>query len=300
MNSITPPLYKVHNHHMDSTRWNDFNYREGDVVIATWAKSGTTWVQTIALQLLYGGVEGLDVATLSPWIDFRIAPKDKVIAGVDAQKGRRVVKTHLPKDAVPFSQDAKYVFVGRDGRDAIKSFHRHFLEGNDELYTALNGPGLVGPPIERPPASFRQYFIEWLEGDGFPFWPFWENVRSWWNSRDMPNVYMAHYNNFLEDMGREARLLAEFLNMPADEQTIQKILDYCSFDSMRKHADLYAPLKGSIWKGGGQTFFYKGTNGRWREELMPEDVERYEQTARQELGEECAQWLENGGFYKKN
>ena len=25
---------EMHNHHMDSTVWNDFNFREGDIVVA--------------------------------------------------------------------------------------------------------------------------------------------------------------------------------------------------------------------------------------------------------------------------
>lgn len=32
---------EFHNHHMDSTRWDSFNYRPGDVVVATYAKAGT-------------------------------------------------------------------------------------------------------------------------------------------------------------------------------------------------------------------------------------------------------------------
>ena len=34
----------IHNHHMDSTRWNQFRFRDDDIVIGTWAKSGTTWM----------------------------------------------------------------------------------------------------------------------------------------------------------------------------------------------------------------------------------------------------------------
>jgi len=35
------------NHHFESTTWNDFVYRDDDIVISTYAKSGTTWVQQI-------------------------------------------------------------------------------------------------------------------------------------------------------------------------------------------------------------------------------------------------------------
>jgi len=29
---------------MDSTIWNEFKFRDGDVVISTYAKAGTTWM----------------------------------------------------------------------------------------------------------------------------------------------------------------------------------------------------------------------------------------------------------------
>jgi len=38
---------EMHNMAMDSTRWDNFAFRDDDIVIGTWAKSGTTWVQQI-------------------------------------------------------------------------------------------------------------------------------------------------------------------------------------------------------------------------------------------------------------
>jgi hypothetical protein len=38
---------EFHNHHFDSTIWNDFRFRDNDIIIATYAKSGTTWMQQI-------------------------------------------------------------------------------------------------------------------------------------------------------------------------------------------------------------------------------------------------------------
>lgn len=66
---------ELHNHHSDSTIWNDLKFRDDDIVIATYAKSGTTWLQQIVSQLIFDGQEGLPVAEMSPWLDLRVPPK---------------------------------------------------------------------------------------------------------------------------------------------------------------------------------------------------------------------------------
>ena len=60
---------ELQNHHFDSTIWNDFAFREDDIVIGTYAKSGTTWTQQIVAQLIFAGTEDVNVAEISPgWI----------------------------------------------------------------------------------------------------------------------------------------------------------------------------------------------------------------------------------------
>jgi aryl sulfotransferase len=66
---------ELHNHHFDSTIWNDFAFRDDDIIIATYGKSGTTWVQQIVGQLLFNGAEDVSVAEFSPWLDLRVPPK---------------------------------------------------------------------------------------------------------------------------------------------------------------------------------------------------------------------------------
>lgn len=157
---------EIHNHHFDSSIWNDFAFRDDDIVIATYAKSGTTWLQQIA-QLLFAGADDLDVAEMSPWLDLRVPLKDVQLPAVEAQAHRRFLKTHLPVDALVYSPRAKYLYVGRDGRDVVWSLYNHHARANQLWYDLLNGtPGRVGPPIGRPIADVRQYFLEWLDGDG--------------------------------------------------------------------------------------------------------------------------------------
>jgi aryl sulfotransferase len=287
---------ELQNHHFDSTVWNDFVFRDDDVVIASYAKSGTTWVQQIVGQLIFDGAEDLLVAELSPWLDLRVPMKEVKLSILEAQKHRRFIKTHLPVEALVFSPKAKYIYIGRDGRDVAWSLYNHHANLNEQAYEALNNtPGRVGPPFPRPPADIRRYFLDWLEGNGYPFWPFWENIRSWWAVRNLSNVLMLHFADLKRDMECEIKRIAGFLKIPLDEALLPAILEHCSFAYMKTHSTKVVPLGGAFWDGGAATFMHKGANGRWHDLLTREESAAYERRAQAELGEHCARWLKGDG-----
>lgn len=297
MNAPFRPLKtrEIHNHHFDSTIWNDFSFRDDDIIISTYAKSGTTWMQQIVSQLLFNGQPGLPVAEMSPWLDLRVPPKQVKLPEVEAQTHRRFLKTHLPVDALVFSPDAKYIYVARDGRDVVWSLFNHHANANDLWYQALNEtPGLVGDPIGRPQESIRDYFLQWLDRDGYPFWSFWDNLRSWWAIRDLPNVHLVHFEALRTDMPGEIRKIAQFLDIPVDAAKWDDILTHCSFAYMKANAAPSVPLGGAFWDGGAETFINKGVNGRWRDTLTAGDNAAYEARAVKELGPDCARWLASG------
>ena len=286
---------ELHNHHFDSTIWNDLEFRDDDIVIATYAKAGTTWMQQIVAQLMFDGDPDIAVAEMSPWVDLRVPPKEVKLPLLEAQKHRRFMKTHLPVDAIRFCPKAKYLYIGRDGRDVVWSMYNHHVNANQTWYDALNNtPGRVGPPIEPPPDDIRQYWREWLDRDGHPFWPFWENIRSWWAVRDLPNVKFIHFANLKHDMAREIRAIATFLDIPIKESRWEAILNHCSFEWMKKNATKSVPLGGAFWDAGAEVFINKGVNGRWSDTLSPEEVAAYQTRSRTELGDDCAHWLATG------
>src|ERR671917_558400 len=67
---------ELHNHHFDSTIWNDFRFRNNDIIIATYATSGTTWMQQIVAQMLFGP---------DPYLDLRIPPEGRTMVFRDTQ-----------------------------------------------------------------------------------------------------------------------------------------------------------------------------------------------------------------------
>ncbi len=288
-------IRELHSHHFDSTAWNDFKFRDDDIIIGTYGKSGTTWTQQIVGQLVFNGAADVNVAELSPWLDLRVPPKDVKLPAVEAQTHRRFVKTHLPIDALVFSPKAKYIYIGRDGRDVIFSMYNHHANANALWYQALNDtPGRVGPPIEPPPSDIRQYFRDWLNRDGYPFWPFFDNIKGWWKIRTLPNMLLLHFEALKKDMPGEIRRIAKFLDIPVDEKRFPAIVEHCTFDYMKKNAGLAAPLGGVFWDGGAETFINKGTNGRWRDVLSTDESAAYERMAREKLGSDCAHWLATG------
>ncbi|KAJ3579403.1 hypothetical protein NPX13_g1157 [Xylaria arbuscula] len=297
--SVPTKTREVQTHHMDSTAWNNFKFRPDDIVISTFPKNGTTWTQQITCQLLHAGDETAAPNVLSPWFELRIVPREQLYEMLEAQTNRRFMKTHLPVDALVWNPQAKYIFCARDGRDAIWSMHNHLTAATDVFYQLFNDtPGRVGPALERPGESPRDMFVQLLEDDmkdSFG-WKFWSHIRGWWEARSQPNLLLIHYNDLKADLDGEMRRIAKFLEIPEmSPEQWKAAVEHCTFDWMKAHAELAAPQQADmVWKEGAKSFIHKGTNGRWKDVLSEEDNSRYLERARQELGEECAQWLENG------
>lgn len=287
--------HDVHNHHMDSTIWDEFAYRPGDVVIGTWAKSGTTWVQQIVGQLLLGPDPQLATTELSPWLDMRVVPRADMLGMMEAQQHRRFIKTHLPLDAITWSPDAHYIYVGRDARDVVWSLFRHHHSFSEDAYRMFNEtPGRVGPPLEPPPDDIHQYWHDWLGGNGYPFWKYWENISSWWAARELPNVMLLHFNDLKADMPGKMREIASFIGAEVDADDWDRLEEYCTFAWMKANSDRVAPGANRVFSEGSKAFFHKGENRRWSDVLSDEECAEYEALAIEKLGADCARWMMRG------
>ncbi|HYJ82430.1 MAG TPA: sulfotransferase domain-containing protein [Allosphingosinicella sp.] len=280
------------NHHFDSRRWDAISFRSDDIVISSWAKSGTTWLQQIVCQLVHDGREGLDISALSPWVDFRITPIDQVRAALEAQPHRRVMKSHLPADSLPLERQVRYLYIAREPADVVWSWYRHHHEFTDEAYEKLNStPGRVGPPLERPDSDFRAYFRRWLAEDGHPFHPYWSNVGSWWERRRESNIRLVHFADLRRSLESELRRLADFLSLRPSPESWGKILRHCSLDHMKANAELVAPLGGAIFKGGAASFIRSGRRRQWEGLLDEEDLAHCLREAARRLPADCVAWL---------
>lgn len=294
---------------MDSALWADFRPRPDDVVIATYSKSGTTWMQRIIDLLVFQDPAPRPVFAMSIWIDGRIfAPHEENLATLEAQRHRRFVKSHLPFDALPIYAGVKYIHVARDGRDAFMSWHNHIIGLTPEFRSRIGAvmasdhklQGRVpppAPPSEDPHEFFQSWITEAESGPGpgpnhgVSYFDF-EN--SYWSERKRDNLLLVHYNDLQADLTGEMTRISEFLSIETPRDRIPVLAAAAQFDAMRRDGLSLLPGLQAYFDRGHERFLNKGTNGRWKDVLTADDLARYDRVLKKKLSPSLAAWLEGG------
>jgi aryl sulfotransferase len=290
------------NHHLDSTRWDDFVARDDDIVITTAYKAGTTWTQRILAALLLGpGPMSVGLHEISPWIDARFeGPIDPVLERIDQLPHRRFLKSHLAADGLRYFPHLKYIVVGRDTRDVFMSLFNHYSGYTDLIYSLLNDADRPGAEFPRCPGAPRDLWPRWIsegwfdwEPDGWPYWSHHHHMSTWWEFRNLPNLLFVHFGDLKADPETEMRRIAAFCDIDVDEAAWPALLATVGLDAMRAEARGDDDPMAMGFDGGAARFFYKGDNGRWRGVLTDDDLARYD-TAAATLDPSLRQWLEGG------
>ncbi|MEX2393834.1 MAG: sulfotransferase domain-containing protein [Actinomycetota bacterium] len=302
-NTGKPERTRVYdNHHLDSTRWDTYVRRPGDVIISTSVKAGTTWTQRI-FSLFVFGTDPLPTGLwqVSPWIDNRIFPLEPILAEIEAQEHKRFLKSHLPLDALPYHEDVHYIVVGRDARDVAMSLFNHYSSYTDLVHGMMESLGVEGEPFPRAPSDVREFWRDYMtrswhshswESDGYPYWSHHYHAESFWKHRALPNIHFVHYNDLKTDLEGEMRQLAEVTGFEVDDAAWPSLVHAATFDVMKEDARVMIPEIAMIF-GSVDNFMFKGTNERWRDALTSSDLELYEAQACN-LDPELRAWLESG------
>jgi hypothetical protein len=288
----------------DSSRWDGFEFRPGDIVISTPSKCGTTWMQMICALLIFGDA-GLPrpLTELSPWLDIQTDSIANVSAALAAQRHRRFIKTHTPLDGLPFDERVTYICVGRDPRDAAISSDHHLNNmdrdvlvkaceadaGADDLVPD-EAPARLDDPVER--------FWRWVEDDAPPsegLELLLHHLETFWERRQTTNVVLVHYDDLQADLDSEMRRLAGRLEIVVDREAWPRLVAAARFDRMRDRAGDLAPqvTMAGLWRDTSR-FFNRGTSGQWRTLLGPEDLDRYWTRVRRLAAPDLAAWTHGG------
>jgi len=300
----------------DSRRWNQFEPRDGDIVIATFAKCGTTWTQRIVDLLVFQSPDVRPFGEISPWLDSTIFNEiDHDLATLRAQTHRRYIKSHLPFDALPVWDTVKYIHVGRDGRDARLSWQNHQQGFTPQLsarigarartLAAERGETPTGPP-PRAPDDPREFLIQWFAeleaalatprgagstSGGFDFFGF---EATFWRERRRSNLLFVHYDDLKADLAGEMWRISDFLEIATPAALMPSLVEAARFATMKRDGDALLPKIKEAFDRGADRFINKGLSGRWREYLNAADIARYEAIVRRASKPGLAHWLEGG------
>ncbi|MEP5938161.1 MAG: sulfotransferase domain-containing protein [Erythrobacter sp.] len=307
MSGTTPKLLReatveARSRYFDSARWSGYQPRSDDMVIATYPKCGTTWMQRIVGMLVFQSADPFPVQESSPWPDMRMPPPGAMLELAESQAHRRFFKTHLPYDALTIYEGMKIIHVARDGRDAALSFHNHKLNYTDELIATTTEISMADPkfgtPYLRTGPDPAVHFRNWVEGEadhvGDKKCGYFYMENSYWAARHEPNLLMVHFADLKEGLEGEMRRIAEFLEIEVEEDLWPQLVEAAGFDAMKKRAAQLLPTADTIWQGGGNTFLHKGQNARWKGVYDQADLKKYDAKVADQFSPSLARWTEQG------
>ncbi|MEM7023513.1 MAG: sulfotransferase domain-containing protein [Pseudomonadota bacterium] len=290
----------------DSRHWAHYRPRPTDIVISTYPKSGTTWMQRIVGMLVFQSAEPMPLHQISPWPDRRFTYSiEAMTEQLEAQTHRRFMKAHLPFDALPIYDQVKYVHVARDGRDVSMSWHNHHQGYSADFIAELRQIGLDDPLLGRPYPEWLPHpadeFHRWLtesvipgHEDGLPNPSYFRFEETWWDACGRDNVWLVHFNDLKQDLEAQIARLAAFLNIEVSAPLLREIAEAADFGAMRRDGPKLNPHARRVFERGSDQFYNRGTNQRWVGLFREADLELYQRKLDQ-LDPALADWLQHGG-----
>lgn len=262
--------------------------QQGDVFIATFPKSGTTWMQQVVC-MLCGEPADVDIQMRAPYIEAAIATCTFSLARLRSLAQPRLFKTHAAFEDLPVAgctsiappRAAKVVVVVRDPRDVMVSLYYHSKSIRGISYTG----------------SWDDWFDEFLAGraplpmassssadggDGSgkdsskSDW--FAHTLGWWKvAQACPEqVLWVRYEDMLSHPLESVKQVAQLVNPAAlnDEALLEKIVHASSFGQMKQRHEA-DPANNKMRIAGGTGHFRKGKAGDWCDHLSEGQRERF-------------------------
>ncbi len=273
-------------------RWATWVPREGDILVCTPPKCGTTWTQTILAMLVNGGPDLPErLPVLSPWVDADLGvPAGEVAAALAAQTGRRVVKTHTPADGFPVWRGVTVIAVYRHPLDIFFSLRKH---------AANRATGPADEPMRGPLAGAVEMFLagspDAVDFDQDTLVTVTHHYKQTALSGRIPGLGLFHYADMIQDGRATVGRLAKAAGIAADARLIDAVAEATAFGAMKAKAADYAPVGGTgFWKNDA-AFFDSSSSRKWEGQLTDDQLALYRaQLAIMVPDAKARDWLENG------
>ncbi|XP_069508195.1 sulfotransferase 1C2-like [Ambystoma mexicanum] len=247
----------------------NFQASPGDLLVATYPKAGTTWMQEIVDMIQHNG--DVQMCRRAPTYDRHpfieiVAPKP-VLSGLELAElmpPPRIIKTHLPIQLVPpsfWEHSCKVIYMARNPKDSMVSYF-HFQRMNHGLPD---------------PGTWAEYFNAFLAGD-VPWGSWYDHTKGWWEASSRLQILYIFYEDLREDPSREIRKVLQFLKKDLGDDVLEKIVHHTSFQEMKDNPMTnYSSIPSFILDHSISPFFRKGTIGDWKNHFTVAQNERFDE-----------------------
>lgn len=200
---------------------------KGRVMVATFPKCGTTWTLQIVHLILRKGVPPADAGEYFGLLPFMEMTPLSFLQNLPEDA---CIKTHLPFDQINFSSDVKYIYVARHPADCVVSFYHHMRYFPIYFFSD---------------ATFDDFFEMFIKGEN-DFGDYFDNLLSWYEHRDEPNVFLITFESLKADSRGMTLKIAKFMGdeyydmlVADDDRVLKKVLEYSSVDFMKNTVDKF-------------------------------------------------------------
>ena len=249
----------------------DYQPTAHDVFACVYFKSGTNWLMQILVQVTHrGAAEFEHIHDLVPWPDspdphYAVALQDEA-AWRNSPTGLRVIKTHQDFTRVPYSSQARYIWVVRDPKDVCVSAY-HFFKAE--------GMGPMTPSVK----NFVSYFLS----PNFTFHTWAQFVDGCWRARDRENVLFLTYEEMKQDLRGTVRRIAAHLKVALSDDEVDAVVRKSSFEHMKKIEDKFETGMMVPWAKPRGAMIRRGQHKGSDELLTPALQQKIDDHCRAEL-----------------
>ncbi|GBL76571.1 Sulfotransferase family cytosolic 1B member 1 [Araneus ventricosus] len=262
----------------------DYLPRNGDIILTSYPKTGSNWLQYIVLQIIS---KGEYFPSLNDCLYSKV-PLMELMGpeAIDNMRGSRIYRTHYRYDVVQKNPKSKVLYIYRKPEDTLISWC-HFYQSVQEEQINLD-----------------EFFEDFLEGK-VQYGNYFDHVLSYLAHKDDDNLLLISYEklhaNRKEEILRMAKFLGEefYQSLSNNESLLEEIIVHTSFDYMKKNLVFTLPHNKPSEASADEServinYFRKGTVGDGKKSLSLDQLQRLQKRVVETIKdtEVLKQWLD--------
>ncbi|XP_072237361.1 sulfotransferase family 5A, member 1 [Leuresthes tenuis] len=245
-------------------------FQDTDILIVSYPKSGTTWMQEIVTLVTNRGDPHVSQTvpnwTRAPWLEQYYCTATLKASSTTP----RLLTTHLPHHLLgPALQGSKarIIYVSRNPKDVVVSFY-HF----HKMANFLPETG-----------SFPEFLNRFLDGT-LHYGSWFDHIKGWTSQAAALNLLHITYEEMSMDLNGTIKKVSSLLQCPLLEDEVSSCVKHSSFNSMKNNKMInYSLIPDEIMDYSKGSFMRKGQIGDWKNIFSKEQNEYFESVYRSKM-----------------